>query len=72
MLVNARELKETVELVNSVIHNGITNCIAEMINLSYTGAYVGAEKLGKIKKNKSNEKRKEPWWKKRIQANIEE
>ena len=31
-----------------------------------------AEKLGKMKKNKSNEKRKEPWWKRRIQANIAE
>ena len=28
-----------------------------------------AEKLGKMKKNKSNKKRKEPWWKRRIQAN---
>ena len=25
-----------------------------------------------MKKNKSNEKRKEPWWKRRIQANIAE
>ena len=29
-----------------------------------------AEKLGKMKRNTSNEKRKEPWWKRRIQANI--
>ena len=29
-----------------------------------------AEKLGKMKKNRTNEKRKEPWWKTRIQANI--
>ena len=29
-----------------------------------------AEKLEKKKENKSNEKRKEPWWKKKIQANI--
>ena len=43
-----------------------------MNNLLYTGAYVVAEKLGKMKKNKSNEKRKEPWWKRRIQANIAE
>ena len=70
--VNAKELKETVELVNSVIHNIITNCITEMNNLLYAGAYVVAEKLGKMKKNKSNEKRKEPWWKRRIQANIAE
>ena len=34
--------------------------------------YVVAEKLGKMKKNKSNEKQKEPWWKRRIQANIAE
>ena len=36
------------------------------------GAYVVDEKHGKMRKNKSNEKRKEPWWKKRIQANIAE
>ena len=70
--VSAKELKETVELVNSVIHNIITNCITEMNNLLYTGAYVVAEKLGKMKKNKSNEKRKEPWWKRRTQADIVE
>ena len=33
---------------------------------------MAAEKLGKMKKNKSNEKRKEPWWKRRIQPNIAE
>ena len=43
-----------------------------MNNLLYAGAYVVAEKLGKMKKNKSNGKRKEPWWKRRIQANIAE
>ena len=31
--VNAKELKETVELVNSVIHNVITSSITEMNNL---------------------------------------
>ena len=36
------------------------------------GAYMVDEKHGKMRKNKSNKKRKEPWWKKRIQANIAE
>ena len=31
-----------------------------------------AEKLWKMKKNKSNEKCKEPWWKRRIQINSAE
>ena len=31
-----------------------------------------AEKLGKMKKNKINERRKEPWRKRTIQANIAE
>ena len=70
--VNAKELKETVELVNSVIHNIITNCITEMNKLLCAGAYVVAEKLGKMKKSKGNEKRKQPWWKRRIHANIAE
>ena len=65
--VNAKGLKETVELVNTVIHNVITNSTTEMNNLLYAGAYVVAEKLGKMKKNRTNEKRKEPWWKRRIQ-----
>ena len=38
--VNAKELKETVELVNSVIHNVITDSITELNNLLYAGAYV--------------------------------
>ena len=61
--VNAKELKEVAELVNSIIHNVITNSITEMNNLLYAGTYVVAEKLGKIKKSKSNEKQKEHWWK---------
>ena len=68
--VNAKELNKTEELVNSVIHNVINNSINEMNNLLYVGVYVVAEKLGKTKKNKSNEKREEPWWKRRIQTNI--
>ena len=43
-----------------------------MNNLLYVGAYVVAEKLEKRKENKSNEKRKEPWWKRKIQAYIPE
>ena len=31
-----------------------------------------AEKLEKRKENKSNEKQKEPWWKRQIEANIAE
>ena len=68
--VNTKELKEIVELVISVIHNVITNSITEMKNLLYVGAYKVAEKLGKMKKNKSNKKRKEPWWKRRTKANT--
>ena len=58
--VNAKELKQTVELVNTVMHNVITNSIIEMNNLLFAGAYVVAEKLGKMKKNR-NENRKELW-----------
>ena len=54
--VNAKELKETVELVNSVIHDVITNSITELNNVLYTGGYVVAQKLGTMNKNKSNDK----------------
>ena len=70
--VNAKELQEIVELVNSVRHNVLTNSITVMNNLLYAGAYVVAEKLGKMEKNKRNKKRKEPWRKRRIQENIAE
>ena len=70
--VNKKKLKETVELVNTVIHNVITNTITKMSNLLYTGVYVVGEKVGKMKKDRTNEKRKEPWWKRRIQANTPE
>ena len=43
-----------------------------MNNLLYVGVYVVTEKLEKRKENKSNEKRKEPWWKRKIEANIAE
>ena len=36
--LNAKELKEAVELLNSVMHNVITNSITEMNNLLYAGA----------------------------------
>ena len=45
--VNVKELKETVELVNTVIHNVITNSTTEMNNLLYAGAYVVAKSLRK-------------------------
>ena len=41
-----------------------------MNNLLYVGAYMVAEKPEKKKENKSNKKRKEPWWKRKIEANI--
>ena len=41
-----------------------------MNDLLYVGAYVVAEKREKSKENKSNEKRKEPWSKRKIQAYI--
>ena len=41
-----------------------------MNNSLYVGAYMVAEKPEKKKENKSNEKRKEPWWKRKIEANI--
>ena len=43
-----------------------------MNDLLYVGVYVVAEKLEKRKENKSNEKRKEPSWKRKIEANIAE
>ena len=43
-----------------------------MNDLLYVGAYVVAEKLEKRKEKESNEKRKEPWWKRKIEANIAE
>ena len=43
-----------------------------MNDLLYVGAYMVAKKLEKRKENKSNEKQKEPWWKRKIQANIAE
>ena len=53
---NTKELKETVDLVIGIIHNIITNCITEINNLLYAGVLVVAEKLGKMKKSKRNEK----------------
>ena len=46
--------------------------ITEMNKLLKSGAYVVAEKLWKMKKNKSNEKWNKPCWKRRIKAHIEE
>ena len=40
--VNVKQVKETVELINSVIDNVITNSITEVNNLVYAGAYVFA------------------------------
>ena len=36
--LNVKELKEAVELLNSVVHNVITNSITEMNNFLYAGA----------------------------------
>ena len=68
--VKAKELKDVVEHVNGVIHNVKTNSITEMNNLIYAGAFVVTEKLGKTKKSGGNDRRNEPWWKRRIEGNI--
>ena len=70
--VNAKKLKETVELNNSVIHNVITNSITEINNLLYGGAYMVAEKLGKMKESKRIEKQNKPSACGRIQTDIAE
>ena len=45
--VNAEERKETVELVNSVMHNVITNSITELNNLLTLGREWLLKSLGK-------------------------
>lgn len=68
--VNTKELKEIIELANSVIHNAIAHSMTEMNKLLYVGVYAVAVKLSKMKKNNSSEAREKSWWKKSIQVNT--
>ena len=60
-----------IEKVNYAIGSIRTKNISETNDLMYAAAYVVSEKLGKIKKIK-NTSRKEPFWKRRIQTNIDQ
>ena len=68
--VNRKVLKQEVEMVNGIIHNITTETVTDMNNLLYAGAYFVCEKLGKINSGVKKQEVKEPWWKRRIQANL--
>lgn len=68
--VNQKVLKQEVETINAIIHNIKTETVTDINNLLFAGAYVVSEKLGKLRSSRGAERKKEPWWKRRVKGNI--
>jgi len=62
-----------VTLLKGLMHNVVTKDITEANRLLYAGAFVICERLGMIKDRKGGKRKvdKEPWWKRRIEGNIQ-
>ena len=57
--------------MNGVIHNIEVRTVTEVNKLLYAGSFVVAERLGLMKERKVlHNKKKEPWWKRRIEKSI--
>ena len=71
---NRDGVNREVRLVNGMIHNIETKSVTDVNKLMHAGSYVVAERLGLIRdksgKSGKREKRKDPWWKRRLEANI--
>ena len=71
---NRQGVNREVRLVNGMIHNIVTRSATETNKLLYAGSYVVAERLGLIReksdKRGKREERKDPWWKRRLEASI--
>ena len=67
------EVKAQVKLVNGVIGNLVGECqsISDSNRLLHAASVVVAERLGLLKDRKgSRQKKKDPWWKRRIERSI--
>ena len=67
------EVKAQVKLVNGVIGNLVGECqsISDSNRLLHAASVVVAERLGLLKDRKgSRQKKKDPWWKRRIESSI--
>ena len=72
--VDRKRLVQEAALVNSVIDNVKTKDVTEMNRLLYGASFVVAERLGKMKesaRDRQEQQRNEPWWKRRVEKNIE-
>ena len=66
-----RVVNKEVRLVNGVIHNVEVKTVTEVNKLLYAGSFVVAERLGLMKeRNVVRNKKKELWWKRRIEQSI--
>ena len=71
--MDRKKLMPEVKLVNRVIHNIETATITETNYLLLAGAYIVAERLGKIKtRAKEGNNNRQPFWKRRIEKSIAE
>ena len=72
--VDRKRLVHEAALVNSVIDNVKSNDVTEINRLLYGASFVVAERLGKMKesvRDQQEQQRNEPWWKRRVEKNIE-
>jgi len=70
-----KKVSKEVELVDGLLHNVIQDNMSttDVNRLLYTGSYIVADRLGLMGKGKGKaEKKKKPWWQRRLERSIEE
>ena len=73
-LRDQKKVTQQIYLINGIVGNVARQCesISDVNHLLYACSFVVAERMGLTKKGKGERKTKEgPWWKRRIERNIE-
>ena len=72
--LDRRKVMVEVKMVDGLLHNLVREgmSVTEVNRLLYVGAYMVAERLGKMGKGKKKKEKGKPWWQRRLEASIGE
>ena len=72
--LDRRKVMVEVKMVDGLLHNLVREgmSVTEVNRLLYVGAYMVAERLGKLGNGKKKKEKGKPWWQRRLEASIGE
>ena len=72
--LDRRKVMVEVKMVDGLLHNLVREgmSVTEVNRLLYVGAYIVAERLGKLGKGKKRKEKGKPWWQRRLETSIGE